>query len=208
MKIDLINIYSEIHNCHICPKMDKEKVCRNIEKTNMKSDVLIILQALAENTMRKSGVNFYYSNETMSTTGLNLEKFLNKINRTVVPNKIGTVYSTDIIQCFPGKIGNFKKGDRKPSKVEILNCIKYLKKEIQIIQPKLIILVGSVSCESFYKNVMNNESIKFSDKVCVIDKYNNANIVSIYHPSGLSRGFYPMLKNDLLFKSLNELLNN
>ena len=80
MKSDLINLYSEIHNCHICPKMDKEKVCRNIEKTNMKSDVLIILQALAENTMRKSGVNFYYSNETMSTTGLNLEKFLKTEN--------------------------------------------------------------------------------------------------------------------------------
>ena len=41
MNNKLLKLYTEIHNCHICDNMDK--VCRNIEKTNINSDVLIVL---------------------------------------------------------------------------------------------------------------------------------------------------------------------
>ena len=40
MKKELINLYSEIHNCHICPKMDKIKLQRNIESVDENSTVL------------------------------------------------------------------------------------------------------------------------------------------------------------------------
>lgn len=58
MKKELINLYSEIHNCHICPKMDKIKLQRNIESVDENSTVFILSQALAEKQLRESGVNF------------------------------------------------------------------------------------------------------------------------------------------------------
>lgn len=207
MNDNILNeLYSQIHLCKKCAKVDKFKVCRKIDKTNPSSDVVVILQALAEHTMRKSGINFYYENEELSSTGKNLEKFLTKINRTIIPNKPNTVYSTDIVQCFPGKqIG--KSVDRKPTADEIQNCIEYLKKEIEIINPKLIILIGEVSRKSFYKYFMKKEPGDFSSNVGVLEDYMGIHIISIFHPSGLSRGYNPMLKNEEIFKNINSLIN-
>ena len=203
---DLGKIYQTIHECQKCEKVDKYKVCRKIDKTNPNSDVFVVLQALAEHTLRKSGINFYYENGELSSTGKNLEKFLSKINRTIIPDNYNTVYSTDIVQCFPGKAPS-KGTDRKPSKHEVENCVSFLKSELEVVNPKLVILVGGVSTESFRRYVMNAETKNFSECVGKIERYNDMYVTSIYHPSGLSRGFYPMLKNNDMINKINLIIN-
>jgi hypothetical protein len=46
--------YEEIHQCHICPNMDREKELRKLEAIDLKADVFIVSQSLAENQLRKS----------------------------------------------------------------------------------------------------------------------------------------------------------
>ncbi len=55
---ELEDLYQEIHQCHVCHDMDKEKAFRRMDSTNINADVFIISQALAENTLRKSDINF------------------------------------------------------------------------------------------------------------------------------------------------------
>ena len=62
-----------------------------------------------------------------------------------------SVYNTELTQCFPGK-GN-TGGDRVPTVTEIATCLRqnFLKREIALIKPKLLFLMGDKSRRAFYK---------------------------------------------------------
>jgi uracil-DNA glycosylase family 4 len=204
----LKKLYTEIHNCHICPAMDREKALRDIKYTNLNADVFIVAQALASNTLRKSGINFYKQDGTIGNTGKQLEKFLNKFNRTVNPDKIKCVYNTEIAQCYPGKTKN-GKGDRKPSEQEMKNCLKFLIQEIEIIKPKIILLMGKSSRDAFYKYILNKKNYPpFSAMVGCLDTYDNIPVMPIQHASGANPGFLRMLKDISLVNKIKEILTD
>jgi uracil-DNA glycosylase len=55
------------------------------------------------------------------------------------------VYMTAVTRCFPGKAGG--RGDRKPDREEVARCQPFLAGEVQILQPRLVIPVGTVAIE-------------------------------------------------------------
>jgi uracil-DNA glycosylase len=57
------------------------------------------------------------------------------------------VYMAAVCRCFPGK--NPKGGDRVPSPDEIARCRPWLEREIELLQPRLIIPVGRLAIEQF-----------------------------------------------------------
>lgn len=232
MSEKLNDLYLKIKSCALCPGMNKEKSLRLIQAIDFNCDVFIISQALAENQLRVSGVNFFNKSGSLGNTGINLEKFLNKFNRTAYPfseitlsngvvipkckQEFKSVYNTEIAQCYPGKD---KKGDRKPNKEEINTCIKqnFLLEEIEIIRPKLLLLMGKLSRDNFFEHVLKErypesltkhiESIVEGD--IPLKNLNNGIIISvlpIQHASGANPEFSKMLKNDKLIDLIKKLL--
>ena len=57
------------------------------------------------------------------------------------------IYMAAVCRCFPGK--NPTGGDRVPSPLEILNCSIWLKRELNILQPDLVIPVGKLAIAQF-----------------------------------------------------------
>lgn len=53
------------------------------------------------------------------------------------------VYMAAVCRCFPGK--NPKGGDRVPSTEEIGNCSDWLKAEVELLKPALILPVGKLA---------------------------------------------------------------
>ncbi len=53
------------------------------------------------------------------------------------------IYFAAVARCFPGKAKG--GGDRKPSPEEIANCRPYLAQETSILQPRLVIPVGTMA---------------------------------------------------------------
>ena len=53
-------------------------------------------------------------------------------------------YMTAVTKCYPGKASN-GKGDRVPSKAEQQWCRPFLEREIALINPRLMILVGGLA---------------------------------------------------------------
>jgi len=229
----LIKLYKEIHECHICKNMDGEKALRKIEAVNLNSDVFIISQALAKNQLRKSGINFFNEKGELGNTGRNLEAFLNKFGRTVYPrtdiildnnitiekdnNNLVTVYNTEIAQCYPGQIGN---KDRIPRKKEIENCLKkeFLKEEINIIKPKLLLLMGKQSRDCFFKYVLEKKDFdSLTNHIVIITDRNiipyeqvyneEYYVMPIMHASGSNPCFQLMSKNEKLINLIKEVLN-
>ena len=58
------------------------------------------------------------------------------------------IYMAAVCRCFPGKKST--GGDRVPSPGEIQNCSVWLKREVQILQPRLLLLTsGKLAIEQF-----------------------------------------------------------
>jgi uracil-DNA glycosylase len=57
------------------------------------------------------------------------------------------VYMSAVCRCFPGK--NPKGGDRVPDKQEIETCSQWLNREVDLLQPKLIIPVGKLAISQY-----------------------------------------------------------
>jgi uracil-DNA glycosylase len=58
-----------------------------------------------------------------------------------------SIYMAAVCRCFPGK--KPAGGDRVPSPAEISNCSSWLKREIEILQPELVLPVGKLAIEQF-----------------------------------------------------------
>ena len=65
---------------------------------------------------------------------------------------------TAVTKCYPGKSGN-GKGDRVPSKEEQALCRPFLEREIALVRPRLIILVGGLAIKLFYPATARLEEI-------------------------------------------------
>lgn len=234
-KIDeLYKLYDDISNCHICPKMNREKLVRMVQAVNSKSDVFIISQSLAANQLRRSGVNFFEVSGKLGNTGGSLERFLNKFDRTVYPyrevrmlngvvipkcrHSYLSVYNTEIAQCYPGK-KETGHGDRRPESDEIQRCIEqeFLIKEIKLIRPKLLFLMGKSSRDSFFKYILNipcpdSLSNHISEIVQAerIPQFQLGNgsvyALPIQHGSGANPRFRSILDNGKLIELIREVL--
>ncbi len=78
------------------------------------------------------------------TAGKNLFKWFARIGVDEATFR-AHVYMAATCRCFPGK--NPKGGDRVPDDVEIAACRPYLAREIELLQPKLLLPIGRLAIE-------------------------------------------------------------
>jgi uracil-DNA glycosylase family 4 len=222
-KLKIESLYSEISNCHICPKMDKKKSIRNPDAVSPNTDVFIISQALAEGQLRETGVNFFSKNGNPGDTGKRLEIFLNKLQQTIYPpqgielndgvnipvksKEFSSVYNTEITQCYPGKSVS-KKGDRIPEKPEIINCFNqgFLHAEINLIKPKLLLLMGKTSTNNFYQHFLNIQ--KKQSLNAIIEENIAKNSIPTTNIFGFTVGFTPIQHASGANPNFNKMLDN
>lgn len=97
------------------------------------------------------------------------------------------VYMSAVCRCFPGKHHNgkrLKSGDRAPSATEIANCSQWLSREIELLQPKLIIPVGKLAISQFITVNKLSEVIGQSHSIEL--NHQPCELIPLPHPSGAS----------------------
>jgi uracil-DNA glycosylase len=57
-------------------------------------------------------------------------------------------YITSVTKCFPGKARS-GGGDRRPSSVEVAQCGPWLAAQLELVRPRLLILVGGLAHDAF-----------------------------------------------------------
>lgn len=93
-----------------------------------------------------------------------------------------SIYMAAVCRCFPGK--KPAGGDRVPSETEIKNCSAWLRKEIQILQPELVIPVGKLAIAQFIPVPRLDHVI--GTKVEIVFAGTRFDLVALPHPSGAS----------------------
>lgn len=89
-------------------------------------------------------------------------------------------YLSSLTRCDPGRNprGN---GDRRPSPQEVALCRPFLEAELQLLQPKVVLLVGSMAIEAFLGKGRLEEIIG------TFEERDGMLFLPLPHPSGVSR---------------------
>jgi uracil-DNA glycosylase len=89
-------------------------------------------------------------------------------------------YRTSITKCFPGKAAS-GAGDRRPSPPEIALCAPWLEAELELVKPRVVLLVGALAIERLWGRA------PLSDVVGRSRTDGDRVLIPLPHPSGASR---------------------
>lgn len=105
----------------------------------------------------------------MASAGIPREDFYRKIHFSAVT------------KCYPGRLPG-AKGDRVPSPREQLLCRPWLDGQLALLQPKIILLVGLLSIQTFLGRVPSLRAV-----VGTAVERDGVRYLPLPHPSGVSR---------------------
>ena len=172
-----------------CTKCELSKTRNNsvAGKGNFKSDVIFVGEAPGKNEDLK-GEPF------IGIAGKKLSMALESAGITR-----DEVYITNIVKCRP-------PNNRVPTTNERETCKDYLKKEIEIIKPKIICILGNTA----FGSLLDGKEIT-KDRGNIVRKDNQLYFLTV-HPAATiyNQKLIDVLKNDIekLFKLIKELNDN
>ena len=186
MEKELKKIKKQVTQCTKC-ELSKTRNNSVPGKGNFKSDVIFVGEAPGKNEDMKGEPFIGIAGKKLSIA---LE------NAGITRDE---VYITNIVKCRPPK-------NRVPTTNERNTCQNYLKKEIKIIKPKIICILGNTAFNSLLDG---KEIIKFRGKIV---KKNNQLYFLTIHPAATiyNQKLINVLKKDMkkLLKVIKKLKNN
>ena len=170
---NLDSFYNEIKDCTKC-SLSKSRTKFVFGVGNPNADIVIVGEA--------PGKNEDLQGEPFVGRG---GKLLDKILEAINLNR-KKVFILNVLKCRPPE-------NRNPNPQEILECEPYLKKQLQLINPKLIVALGRIAAMTLLrtKDSLTNMRNK-------IHKYENIDLIVTYHPAALLR--------NPNFKKVNQIL--
>ncbi|MFV0337411.1 MAG: uracil-DNA glycosylase family protein [Chthoniobacterales bacterium] len=114
------------------------------------------------------------------------------------------IYFAAVCRCFPGK--NEKGGDRVPTSEEISNCARWLKTEMEILRPALVLAVGKLAISQFMPVGKLSEVV--GDVRDIKYEGHSFSLLALPHPSGASTWHRTEPGKTLLLRALDILKNH
>jgi len=119
--------------------------------------------------------------------GLNEEEFRSR------------AFISAVCRCFPGKAK--QGGDRVPAPDEIERCSKWMRREIEMLEPELVIPVGRLAIEQMLqRKAPLTEVIGNQFRTTAFGK--TFDLIPLPHPSGASTWFHQHPGKELLAEAL------
>ncbi|HEY0458931.1 MAG TPA: uracil-DNA glycosylase [Pyrinomonadaceae bacterium] len=165
---EFLKLAAKAQNCRACEAMCGKTAVLSELNGNLNPKVFFLAEAPgrqgADRTRRpfsgdKSGANFQI---LLDSIGLTREE----------------IFITNTVLCSPRSSTG---ANRKPSKREIKNCADFLEKTIDLIDPKIIVTLGSVALEAL-KTIEYHQIILRTDAGKIF-RWQTRWLVPLYHPS-------------------------
>jgi uracil-DNA glycosylase family 4 len=164
----LIDLYNSVKNCTHCTlgSLRRKQV---FGAGNILAHLMIIGEAPGEEDDRE-GLPF------VGEVGTLLTKMLTAINI----DRKSDAFITNVLKCRP-------PGDRDPGSSEILACKTILRRQIDIMAPRAILLLGRIAAQQLLNTTESLTKLRGRELA-----YNSIPVVATYHPGALLR--YPQYK--------------
>ncbi len=183
----------KLRQCRLCPLMHKPVVSGG----PVASKVLLLGQAPGDKEPKLGRPFAWTAGKTLfgwfsQAAGMSEEQFR------------ASIYMAAVCRCFPGKKPT--GGDRVPSLEEVINCSVWLKRELDILRPGLIIPVGKLAITQFLPLQKLDQIIgrKFKIKRAGY----SFDLIALPHPSGASPWHRQEPGKSLLKKSLRLIVKH
>jgi DNA polymerase len=106
-------------------------------------------------------------------SGVNFDRFLGSIGL-----RRDQVFITSAALCNPRSTSG---ANRRPTQKEIANCSTFLQRTIELVNPRVIVTLGSVALEALKRIHYHEFTLK--DSAARIQSWSGRVLVPIYHPS-------------------------
>lgn len=119
------------------------------------------------------------------------------------------VFIASVCRCFPGKQVNKQGkigGDRVPSKTEIAQCSPWMQREVELLKPRLVILVGKLAISQFITVNKLTHVIGTTHKAEIFG--HPTDMIPLPHPSGASTWHRMEPGKTLLQDALQEIVRH
>ena len=186
-------VHEKLHTCRLCLDAGYDIYPRAIFSGGMGARIMTIGQAPGI-TEKEAGRPFNAGSGTrlfqwLAGAGIEEDWFR------------ATQYMSSVTKCYPGR-SKSGSGDRVPSRAEQALCRPYLDAEITLVNPELIIPLGKLAIEWFYR-----KGISLTEVIGTEKEADGRWIVPLPHPSGASR--WPQEPgNKVLIERAIELIRN
>jgi uracil-DNA glycosylase family 4 len=184
-------LHQRILACRLCQEHGYIKVARPLVSGRASDRMMVIGQAPGRRSIA-NGRSF------SGPGGITLQKWLEQAG--FPPGYLHEhTYLTSLTRCDPGPSPH-GEGDRRPSPAEIALCRPFLEAELRLIQPKVILLVGSMAIEAFFGEIAGKSSgdsakakerrenkLRLEDIIGTFKERDGMLLLPLPHPSGLSR---------------------
>lgn len=159
---------NEAANCTRCPAMCGRTAV--LSELNGSPDARVMFVGEAPGRKGADRTRIPFSGDQ---SGANLDRFLNSIDL-----KREDIFITSAALCNPRTDSG---ANRKPSQKELQNCSEFLCRTIELVNPRVIVTLGSVALEAL-KRIQYHE-LNLKDSAARIHSWNERVLVPIYHPS-------------------------
>ena len=165
-------LHQRILNCRLCEEHGYIPVARPLVHGCASDRMMVIGQAPGHRSVAK-GRSF------SGPGGSILQKWLEQAGfpRGYLHEH---TYLSSLTRCDPGRNPR-GDGDRRPSPQEVALCRPFLEAELELLQPKVVLLVGAMAIEAYFGKA------KLEDVIGTFQERDGMMFLPLPHPSGVSR---------------------
>ncbi len=161
-------LVAEAANCIRCPAMCGRSAVLSERNGSTRARIMFIGEAPGRKGADRTRVPF-----SGDQSGANLDRFLGSIGL-----KRQQIFITSAALCNPRTESG---ANRKPTQKELANCSEFLRRTIELVDPRVIVTLGSVALEALKRIQYHELSLK--ESASQIYSWQGRVLVPIYHPS-------------------------
>ncbi len=162
------NVVAEAAGCTRCPAMCERTAVLSARNGSISARIMFIGEAPGRKGADQTRVPF-----SGDQSGKNFERFLASIG-------LGRedIFITSAALCNPRSDSG---ANRKPTKMELANCSGFLRHTIEIVNPAVVVTLGSVALDAL-KSIRHHD-LSLRKSAAKIQRWDGRVLVPIYHPS-------------------------
>src|SRR6266480_169200 len=154
--------------CTLCPAMCERAAVLSELNGSIDARVMFIGEAPGRKGADRTRVPF-----SGDQSGRNFDRFLESIEL-----RRSKIFITSAALCSPRSASG---ANRRPSSTEIRNCSDFLTRTIRLIQPSIIVTLGTVALEAL--KLIHYHEFTLKNDAARICRWNDRLLIPLYHPS-------------------------
>ena len=158
----------EASQCTLCPEMCGRSAVLSELNGSITARILFIGEAPGRKGADRTRIPF-----SGDQSGVNFDRFLKSIDL-----RRNQIFITSAALCNPRAESG---ANRKPTQKELANCADFLRRTIRLINPCVVVTLGSVALEALKRIHYHEFTLK--ESAAQVQRWDGRLLVPIYHPS-------------------------